>query len=80
MNIQTPIEAIGLHVLNAEIKAQSDKWDAEAHFTAFEQALDLLDIMCDGLPDDPKVSNALSGLHKKFTEIYLQSKAHIEAE
>ena len=80
MNIQTPIEAIGLHFLNAEIKAQSEKWDAEAHFTEFEQALDTLDLISDGLPDDTKVSNALNALHGKFTEIYLQSKAHIEAE
>ena len=80
MNIQTPIEAIGLHFLNAEIKAQSEKWDAEAHFLEFEQALDTLDIISDGLPDDPKLSNALSALHGKFTESYLDSKTYIEAE
>ena len=80
MNIQTPIEAIGNHILNNQIEAQSKKWDAEAHFLEFEQALDTLDLISDGLPDDPKVSNALSALHGKFTEIYLQSKGYIEAE
>ena len=80
MNIQTPIEAIGNHILNNQIEAQSKKWDAEAHFLEFEQALDTLDLISDGLPDDPKVSNALSALHGKFTEIYLDSKTYIEAE
>ena len=42
MNIQTPIEAIGNHFLNKEMEAQSKKWDAEAHFLEFEQALDCL--------------------------------------
>ena len=42
MNIQTPIEAIGNHILNNQIKAQANKWDAEAHFLEFEQALDCL--------------------------------------
>jgi len=77
MNIQTPIEAIGNHFLNKEIEAQSKKWDAEAHFLEFEQALDTLDIISDGLPDDPKASNALNALHSKFSELYLNSKAQI---
>ena len=80
MNIQTPIEAIGNHILNNQIGAQSKKWDAEAHFLEFEQVLDTLDIMSDGLPDDPKLSNALNALHSKLSEIYLNSKAHIEGE
>ena len=80
MNIQTPIEAIGNHILNNQIEAQAKKWDAEAHFLEFEQVLDTLDIMSDGLPDDPKLSNALNALHSKLSEIYLNSKAHIESE
>ena len=77
MNIQTPIEAIGLHFLNAEIKAQSKKWDAEAHFLEFEQALDTLDLISDGLPDDPKISNALNALHTKLSEVFENSKAKL---
>ena len=77
MNIQTPIEAIGNHFLNKEIEAQSRKWDVDTHFTEFQQALDMLDIMSDGLPDDPKISSALNSLHSKFSELYLNSKAHI---
>ena len=80
MNIQTPIEAIGNHILNNQIKAQAKKWDAEAHFLEFEQALDTLDIISDGLPDDPKLSNALNALHSKLSELYLTSKAIIENE
>ena len=80
MNIQTPIEAIGMHFLNAEIKAQSEKWDAEAHFLEFEQTLDTLDIISDGLPDDPKLSNALNALHSKLSQLYVNSKANFNIE
>ena len=80
MNIQTPIEAIGKHFLNAEIKAQSEKWDAEAHFLEFEQALDTLDIISDGLPDDPRISSALNSLHSKLSDIYMTSKAKLLPE
>ena len=80
MNIQTPIEAIGNHILNNQIEAQAKKWDAEGHFLEFEQTLDTLDIISDGLLDDPKLSNALNALHSKLSEIYLNSKAHIESE
>jgi len=77
MNIQTPIEAIGLHFLNAEIEAQSKKWDVDAHFLEFEQALDTLDLISDGLPDDPKVTNALNALHSKLSEIFEKSKVKL---
>lgn len=80
MNIQTPIEAIGNHFLNKEIDAQSKKWDAEAHFLEFEQALDTLDLISDGLPDDPKIANVLNALYDKLTGIYKNSKAHIESK
>ena len=80
MNIQTPIEATGNHFLNKQIEVQSKKWDVEAHFLEFEQTLDTLDIMSDGLPDDPKLSNALNALHSKLSQLYLTSKAHIDSE
>ena len=77
MNIQTPIEAIGNHFLNKEIEAQSKKWDAEAHFLEFEQVLDTLDLISDGLSDDPKVANAINAIHANLSEIYLSSRARL---
>ena len=77
MNIQCPIERIGIHFLNTEIQEQSEKWDSEAHFTNFQQALDTLDIISDGLPDDPKVANALNALHSRFSEIFENSKVRL---
>ena len=77
MNIQTPIEAIGLHFLNAEIEAQAKKWDVESYFIEFEQAIDTLDLISDGLPDDPKLSNALNALHTKFSEIFEISRVKL---
>jgi len=44
--------------------AQSKKWDVENHFLEFGQALDTLDLITDGLADDPKISNALGAIHK----------------
>ncbi len=73
MEIKTPTDLIDRHFLSEEIKAQSDTWDAEAHFIKFEQALDTLDLISDALPDDPKLSNALNGLHSNFSKIYKQS-------
>ena len=75
MNIQTPIEQIEKQILDTQIKAQSKKWDVEKHFHKFEQAIDTLDVITDGLPDDPKLANVLIGLHERFCEIYSESKA-----
>jgi len=38
-------------------------WDAESDLYQFECALDTLDLISDGLPDDKRISNALNGLH-----------------
>ena len=74
MDIQTPTDHIDRHFLNQQIKAQAEKWDAEEHFLEFEQALDTLDLISDALPDDPKLSNALNGIHSNFNKIYQASK------
>lgn len=78
--IHGPTDEIDRHFLNKQIKAQSEKWDAEGHFLEFEQALDTLDLISDALPDDPKLSNALNGLHGSFNKIYQASKLKLLAE
>jgi len=79
-DIQGPTDEIDRHFLNKQIKAQSEKWDAEGHFLEFEQALDTLDLISDALPDDPKLSNALNGLHGNFDKLYQASKLKLLAE
>jgi len=74
MNIQTPIEAIQCQILNKQIETQSKKWDAESHLLDFERDLDILDLISDGLPDDPKTANALSRVHDNLSKIYSEFK------
>ena len=80
MDIQTPTDHIDRHFRNQQIKAQARKWDAEGYFSEFEQALDTLDMISDALPDDPKVSNALIGLHGCFRKLYEASKPRLLVE
>ena len=80
MDIQTPTDHIDRHFLNEQMKAHSEKWDAEGHFLEFKQALDTLDLISDALPDDPKLSNALNGLHSNFSKIYQASKQKLLTE
>lgn len=70
MNIQTPVEKIDNHFLNRKIAAKAKEWDIESTLLEFEQALDTLDIISDGLPDDPRVSNALNGIHDKLSSVH----------
>ena len=74
MNIQKPVEAIEKDILNRQIEAQSRKWDIESDLQDFQRALDTLDLISDGLPDDPKVSNALNCLHGNLSEVYSNIK------
>jgi len=45
-------------------------WDVESDLYEFEVALDTLDLISDGLPDDIRISNALNGLHDKLSKIH----------
>ena len=78
MNIQTPIIITEIDILNGEIHSQSQKWDEDAHFLAFDQTLDMLELITDGLPDDPKISNALTVVHTRLSQIYSDSKAQFK--
>lgn len=80
MDILSPTDHIDRHFLNEQIKTQSEKWDAEGHFLAFEQALDTLDLISDALPDDPKLCNVLNGIHCNFSKIYQASKLKFLAQ
>ena len=70
MNIQIPIEKSKSQMLNSQIEDEAKEWDAEGALLEFSQALDILDVISDGLPDDPRVSNALNGVHNKLTKVY----------
>lgn len=50
-------------------------FDAEAHLYEFECAIDTLDKIADGLPEDRTTANALTGLHQKLCKLYAISKA-----
>ena len=58
------------------MNAQSQKWDVENHFLEFGQALDTLDLIADGLVDDPKLENVLNALHGKLSAVFLNTKAN----
>lgn len=77
MNIQTPIEKIDNHFLNAKINVKAKEMDIESTLLNFQQALDTLDIISDGLPDGPRISNALNGLHNKLAEVYSDLRAEL---
>jgi len=70
MNIQTPIENIQSHILNMKIEAKANEWDVEKTLLELSQGLDVLDLISDGLPDDPRVSNALNSVHDMLTKVY----------
>jgi len=77
MNHLTPINITERDIRNAEVNAQSKKWDVENHFLEFGQALDTLDLITDGLADDPKISNALGAIHKTLCKVYSESKMRL---
>jgi len=52
-------------------------WDAESDLYQFECALDTLDLISDGLPDDKRISNALNGLHDNLSKIHADFKAKL---
>jgi len=52
-------------------------WDIETCLYEFECALDTLDLISDGLPDDRKASNALNGLHHTFSKIHAEFKTKL---
>lgn len=72
-----PIQVLKAQLVNSEIEEQSLEWDAETHLYEFECALDALDLMSDGLPDDQRTSNALNGLHSKLSNIHAIFTAHL---
>ena len=72
-----PIQDLKSQLLNSDIEEQSSQWDAETHLYEFECALDALDLNSDGLPDDPRTSNALNGLHDKLSKIHADFKAQL---
>jgi len=49
-------------------------WDIESNLYEFECALDTLDLISDGLPDDRRTTNALNGLHYTLSKIYADFK------
>lgn len=73
-----PIQGIETLSLNSDIKEQSLKWDAEKHLHDFRSELDSLDLMSDALPDDPRIANALIGLHDRLSNIYAEFKAQLQ--
>jgi len=77
MNHLPPINITERDIRNAEVNAQSKKWDVENHFLEFGQALDTLDLITDGLADDPKISNALGAIHKTLCKVYSESKMRL---
>ncbi|MDB2438571.1 hypothetical protein N9W89_07620 [Hellea sp.] len=77
MNIQTPIETIQKHILNKQIEAKADDWDIEKTLLEFEVVTDTLDVISDGLPDDPKVTNALNGIHDELSKLYSDFKTRL---
>ena len=52
-------------------------WDIESDLYQFECALDTLDLISDGLPDDIRISNALNGLHDKLSKIHADFKTRL---
>jgi len=52
-------------------------WDIESRLYEFECALDTLDLISDGLPDDRKTSNALNGLHDILSKIHAEFKVNM---
>ena len=52
-------------------------WDIESDLYQFECALDTLDLIADGLPDDVRVSNALNDLHSKLSKIHADFKTRL---
>lgn len=50
--------------------SNQSNWDAEVTLQQFENALDILDLISDGLPDDRRISNALNDLHDKLSKIH----------
>ena len=72
-----PIQVLKAQLLNSDIEEQSSQWDAEAKLYEFECALDALDLISDGLPDDLRASNALNGLHGILSKIHAEFKAEL---
>ena len=48
------------------------EWDKEATLYRFECAIDILDKISDGLPDDRITTNALNGLRDKLSNIHAE--------
>lgn len=49
-------------------------WDAEARLHDFECAIDTLDKIRDGLPDDRATANALSAVYSSLCSVYADFK------
>lgn len=52
-------------------------WDIEADLYEFECAIDILDKISDGLPEDRTTTNALNGVHAKLCKIYADFRARL---
>lgn len=76
MAFTEPIKVLKTELINGEIEEQSLKWDSEKHLYEFECELDTLDLIADGLPDDPRISNALNSLHNRLSNIHAQFKGY----
>lgn len=72
-----PNQELVVELSNRQIEVQASKWDAEAQLYRFECAIDTLDKISDGLPDDPVTTNALNGLHECLSNIHAEFKAEL---
>ena len=77
MAIHKPIRVLENQMLEAHIAEQAQKWDAETHLIEFGRALDTLDVISDGLPDDPRTANAIISVHDNLSNIHAEFKARL---
>jgi len=62
---------MGLHKTN---------WDIEAELYELECAIDMLDRISDGLPDDRVTTNALNGLYGMLSNVHTVLKKRLLVE
>ena len=79
MASKQPTQVLETQLKNSEIAEQSLQWDSETSLNDFVRAIDMLDKISDGLPDDPITANALIGIHNNLSKIYAEFKDNLLA-
>ena len=78
MAIHKPIASVlETKIQNALINEQAQKWDSENTLSKFERAINTLDIISDGLPDDPRTASAILGVHDNLSNIHAEFKLNL---